>query len=295
MVYKSGMVAIVGRPNVGKSTLLNHCLGQKLSITSRKPQTTRHQIMGIYSAENGQIVFIDTPGMHQRQGRALNRYMNKAATASLLGVDLVVWVVDANNYTDDDDWILQKIKNADLPCILVLNKIDNLADKTQLLPKIEGYLKRYPFQEIVPISALKSENIEVLLDTILEHLEEGAPIFPEDQLTDKSERFLAAEIVREKLTRSLGQELPYALTVAIEQFKEEKKCLHIGTVIWVERDSQKAIVIGKQGRRLKQVGQDARLDMEKLFAQKVMLQLWVKVKSGWSDDENLLPQFGYHE
>ncbi|HBC57688.1 MAG TPA: GTPase Era [Gammaproteobacteria bacterium] len=169
--------------------------------------------------------------MHQQQGRALNRYMNKAATASLIGVDLVVWVVDATNHTDDDDWILDRIKKADLPCILVLNKIDCVQEKTQLLPKIDAYLKRYPFQEIVPISALKSENIDVLLASILERLGDGAPLFPEDQLTDKSERFLAAEIVREKLTRSLGQELPYALTVAIEQFQEEKNCLHIGAVI----------------------------------------------------------------
>jgi GTP-binding protein Era len=292
---KAGFVALVGRPNVGKSTLLNYLIGQKISITSRRPQTTRHRIQGIKTSEAGQAVFVDTPGIHANEKRAMNRYLNRTAGTALLDVDLVVWVIDRPAWAPEDDLVLERIKSAGAPVILIINKIDWLDDKGLLLPFLEDAESRHPFAAMIPVSALKGANLDVLESKIMELLPEGEPIFPEDQITDRSERFLAAEIIREKLLRSLGQEVPHALTVEIEQFKVEGNLTRIAAVIWVEREGQKAIVIGQKGGVLKKVGERARLDMERLLDGKVFLQLWVKVKEGWSDDERALRSLGYSE
>jgi GTP-binding protein Era len=295
-----GYVSIAGRPNVGKSTLLNHLLGQKLSITSRKPQTTRHTVLGIRTTEtHNQIVYVDTPGLQSKAPKALNRYMNQAALGTLEHVDVVVFVVEAMQWRDADDFVLQHLIAARTPIILVVNKIDTLETRQHVLPFIQKCETKHQFLAICPVSALNSDNLENLETLLLEHLPQGDLIFPEEQFTDRSERFLASEIIREKLMRKLGDEIPYQLNVEIEQFKTEpptkKKSGHlrIAAIIWVERPGQKGIVIGKQGSILKGVGQDARHDMERLFDSKVYLQLWVKIKSGWSDDERLLQQFGY--
>ncbi len=293
--YRSGFVAIAGRPNVGKSTLLNHLIGQKLSITSRKPQTTRHRVLGIDSLDGGQIVYVDTPGLHRKAGKAMNRYLNRAATSGIEGVDLVLLVVEALHWGEDDAFALQRVRESGRPCILVINKVDRVADKARLLPFLQEMTEQIAPVVSVPVSAKNNDNLDALRDEILQRLPEGAPLFPEDQLTDRSERFLAAEIVREKLTRGLGDELPYAVTVEIEGFREERGVAHIDALIWVERDNQKAIVIGKGGARLKQVGSQARQDMEALFGRKVFLQLWVKVKEGWADDERALLSLGYQD
>ncbi len=293
--FRSGFVAIVGRPNVGKSTLLNRILGQKISITSRKPQTTRHRILGIKTDEQSQAIYVDTPGLHLNAKKAMNRFMNKAVTSTLDDVDLILFVIEAGEWGDEDENVLQRLRNVKVPVMLVVNKIDRLADKEALLPLMQSLASKMTFIEIVPLSAQSGSNVEELERTVVRHLPEAAPMFPADQITDRSERFLAAEIVREKLMRELGQELPYAVTVEIEQFKEEEGLLRIGALIWVERDSQKRIVIGKKGEQLKEIGRQARLDMEKLFDQKVFLQLWVKVKEGWSDNERLLNTLGYRD
>ncbi len=290
-----GYVAIVGRPNVGKSTLLNRILGQKVSITTRKPQTTRHQILGIKTTEDAQVVYVDTPGLHRGSKKAMNRYMNKAAASVINDVDVVVFVVDGLRWMDDDQAILEKLKNIESPVILALNKLDKLQDREQLLPHIQQLSEKMTFKEIIPISASNGENIESL-ETMVTLLLPALPaFFPEDQITDKSERFIAAELVREKLMMRLGQEIPYSLTVEIEQFKLEKEVLHINALIWVERDNQKTIVIGKNGEMLKAVGKQARLEMEKMFEKKVFLKLWVKVKDKWADDERALQNLGYTE
>ena len=290
---RCGYVAIVGRPNVGKSTLLNHLLGQKISITSRKPQTTRHQVLGIKSEGNHQIIFVDTPGLHRGAGKAINRYMNRAASAAIRDVDLVVFVVDRTAWTGEDDFVLQQVKASGAPAILAVNKVDLLADKTALLPHLETLASRGEFVAILPVSALRQHNIDALEAQILKYLPESEFYFPEDQLTDRSQRFLAAEIVREKIMRQLGDELPYANTVEIEEFSQEGDVLHISAVIFVERRGQKKILIGDGGSRLRSIGSDARRSMEKLFDRKVMLRLWVKIKSGWSDDERALRSLGY--
>jgi len=292
---KSGYVALVGRPNVGKSTLMNHIVGQKISITSRKPQTTRHRILGIHTTEHGQIVFMDTPGMHRDEKKALNRYLNKTADTTLLGVDVVVWLIDGLNFQPYDDVIFKKLERANLPVILVINKIDRVEDKEAMLAFLAEAQDRYPFAEIVPISALKKTNLDELQTCIYKVLPEGGLIYPEDQITDRPERFLTAEIIREKLTRRLGDELPYALTVEIERFEALPNITKIYAVIWVERSSQKNIVIGKQGEMLKKVGMDARRDIELLLGQKVFLQLWVKVKKGWSNNERSLQSLGFSD
>ncbi len=292
---KSGYVALVGRPNVGKSTLMNHIVGQKISITSRKPQTTRHRILGIHTTEHGQIVFMDTPGMHRDEKKALNRYLNKTADTTLLGVDVVVWLIDGLNFQPYDDVIFKKLERANLPVILVINKIDRVEDKEAMLAFLAEAQERYPFAEIVPISALKKTNLDELQTCIYKVLPEGGLIYPEDQITDRPERFLTAEIIREKLTRRLGDELPYALTVEIERFEALPNITKIYAVIWVERSSQKNIVIGKQGEMLKKVGMDARRDIELLLGQKVFLQLWVKVKKGWSNNERSLQSLGFSD
>lgn len=288
-----GYVALIGRPNVGKSTLMNHLLGQKLSITSRKPQTTRHRILGIKTTDVGQAIFMDTPGMHSDEKRVLNRYLNKTADSTLLGVDLVLWLLDGLYWHDFDERIFKKLEQAGLPVILVVNKVDKIKDKQAMLTFFAEAQKKYPFEQIVPVSALKNNNLEVLEQHIMALLPEADPIYPEDQITDRPERFFAAEVVREKLTRRLGDELPYALTVEIERFEEHPELSKIYANIWVERSSQKSIVIGKQGEMLKKIGTEARLDLEKLLGQKVYLQLWVKVKKGWSDSERALQSLGF--
>lgn len=291
--FRCGYVALVGRPNVGKSTLMNHLIGQKISITSSKPQTTRHRIIGIKTEADYQAVFVDTPGLHLNAKKAVNRYMNRTAKSTLADVDLIIFVVEATRWTEDDDNVLRQLRAAEVPVVLAVNKIDHLKDKAELLPLLQGLAKKMDFAAMVPVSALRRGNLEELERVVAQHLPENEPFYAEDQITDRSSRFLAAEIVREKLMRTLGQELPYELTVEIEQFQEEDGMLNIAAVIWIERDSQKPIVIGKGGSVLKKVGQAARTDMEKLFDSKVFLQLWVKVKEGWSDDERALSSLGY--
>ncbi len=291
--HRCGHVAIIGRPNVGKSTLVNRLVGQKFSITSRKAQTTRHRLLGIKSSAAAQIIYVDTPGLHAGAGRALNRYMNRAASGALVGVDLILFLVEAGKWTDDDSHVLDRLADVEAPVIVTVNKIDKMPDKQILLPFIDELTKRAEFLDVVPISALHGTNTERLEKVLIDALPITAALYDEDQFTDRSERFLAAEIVREKLTRRLGQELPYRLSVEIEAFQPDDGLLKIGAVIWVERSSQKGIVIGRQGRVLKAVGSDARKDMEALFERKVFLQLWVKVKEGWSNDEAALQRLGY--
>jgi GTP-binding protein Era len=290
-----GFVALIGRPNVGKSTLMNHLLKQKISITSRKPQTTRHRILGINTTEDGQAIYMDTPGMHNSEKRALNRYLNRTADTTLLGVDVIVWLIDGLSWHEYDEVIFKKLEQAGLPVILAANKVDKVVDKEEILTFFNEAQHRFPFKHLVPISALKRTNLDELEQLIMALLPERELIYPADQVTDRSERFLAAEIVREKLTRRLGDELPYALTVEIERYEEKPNITKIYAIIWVERLTQKNIVIGKDGEMLKKVGTDARLDIEKLIGQKVYLQLWVKVKKGWSDSERALQSLGFND
>ncbi|WP_339514901.1 GTPase Era [Pseudomonas sp. RL_15y_Pfl2_60] len=294
-VSRCGYVAIVGRPNVGKSTLLNHILGQKLAITSRKPQTTRHNMLGIKTEGGAQAIYVDTPGLHKNNEKALNRYMNKSASSALKDVDVVIFVVDRTRWTDEDQMVLERIQYVEGPVILAINKTDRLEDKSDLMPHLEWLATQLPKAEIVPISAHHGHNLETLEKLVSSHLPEGDHFFPEDQITDRSSRFFAAELVREKIMRQLGAELPYQITVEIEEFKQEGRILHIHALILVERDGQKKIIIGDKGERIKRVGQEARKDMEVLFDSKVMLNLWVKVKGGWSDDERALRSLGYDD
>jgi GTP-binding protein Era len=288
-------VAIVGRPNTGKSTLLNYLVGQKLSITSRKPQTTRHRILGIKTTATYQILFVDTPGMHVDAPRAINRVMNRAASSSLADVDAVLMVLDRTAWNDDDERVLSHLRDCEVPVIAVVNKIDLMPDKSALLPWLQTLQERGNFAAIVPLSALRQQNVDALEAEIVSHLPQQDFLFPEDQLTDKSMRFLAAEIVREKIMRQLGDELPYATAVEIEAFQEEGAVLHISALILVERRGQKRILIGEGGSRLRAIGTEARHDMERLFDSKVMLRLWVKIRSGWADDERALKSLGYDE
>ena len=289
-----GLIAIVGRPNVGKSTLLNTLLGQKVSITSRKPQTTRHRILGILTEGNHQAVLVDTPGLHSEEKRAINRLMNRAASSTLAEVGTVVFLVEGTHWTNDDEMVLTKIKNSGAPCVLVVNKIDNIPDRDTLLPHLQKLGAMHDFADIVPISASKGDNVEAIKKICLNTLPEADFWFPEDYITDRSSRFMASEIVREKLIRFTGDELPYSTTVEIEQFKiDEKGILHINALILVERTTQKRMVIGNKGEKLKVIGQEARRDMENLFERKVFLETWVKVKSGWADDERALRSLGY--
>ena len=293
MITHCGFVAIVGRPNVGKSTLLNQILGQKISITSRRAQTTRHRILGIKTHDAIQTVYLDTPGIHKKLEKEMNRIMNRTATRSLLDVDVVVFVVEGTRFTDEDEMVLKHIQRQDVPVILVINKADVIKEKDTLLPYIAQRAEEYNYNQIVPISAKTGKGVEDLERMLEKMMPEGHGFFPEDQITDKSERFLAAEIIREKLMRLLGQELPYSLTVEIEKFTEEKGGLHIAALIWVEKDSQKRIVIGKKGEKLKEIGSQARQDMQRLFGEKIFLETWVRVKSGWSDDIRALRSLGY--
>ena len=292
---KSGYVAIVGRPNVGKSTLLNRILGQKISITSRKPQTTRHQILGVKTVADSQVIYVDTPGLHKDKKHALNRYMNRAASSALRDVDLVVFVIERTAWTDEDELVLEKIKQIQCPVILALNKVDQVADKDKLLPWIQQLSSKMSFAEILPIAALNGDNVEALEKEIAKRLYEGTHYFPEDQVTDRSERFMAAELVREKIMRRLGDEIPYQVAVEIEEFKRDKKLVTIRALILVEREGQKKIIIGKKGEQIKAIGRDARLDLEKHCDSKVMITLWIKVKSGWSDSDRALRSLGYDD
>ena len=290
---KSGYVALIGRPNVGKSTLLNHLVGQKISITSRRPQTTRHRILGIKTTPLGQAIYVDTPGLHSSQKRAMNRYLNRTAKSTLVGVDVVIWVTDLAAWHEYDDTILSMLNEVHVPVIFAINKVDRIPDKNTLMPFLKEAGDRYPFSAIVPVSALRTDNLDALEKSIMDLLPEGGMFYPEDQITDKTERFLAAEIVREKLTRRLAKELPYALSVEIETFNEDASLVKINALIWVERETQKSIVIGNKGAVLKAVGQQARVDLENLMGKKVYLELWVKVKKGWSDSERALQSLGY--
>ncbi|MCM2971153.1 GTPase Era [Larsenimonas suaedae] len=294
---RCGFVAIVGRPNVGKSTLMNRILGQKISITSRRPQTTRHQVLGVKTEGARQAVYIDTPGMHvmhKDRNRAINQFMNQAATQALRDVDCVVFIVDRTKWTDEDDVVLSRLENVKAPVIVVINKVDWLNDKSALLPWIETLKAKREFAAILPISAKHGTQVDQLEQEVASYLPESEHFFPEDQITDKSSRFIAAELVREKVMRQLGDELPYQMTVEIEEFRSEPNIIHISALMLVERDGQKKILIGEKGERIKQIGREARLDMEKMFDSKVMLKLWVKVKRGWSDDERALKSLGYH-
>ncbi len=290
-----GYVALIGRPNVGKSTLMNHLLKQKISITSRKPQTTRHRILGISTLESGQIIYLDTPGMHLGGQRALNRYLNRTAETALLGVDVIAWLIDGLVWREYDSVILSKLQTAGLPVILVVNKVDKIKDKGAILAFFDAAKQRFPFAAMLPVSALKGTNLAQLENTILPLLPESPLIFPEDQVTDRPERFLCAEIVREKLTRRLGAELPYELTVEVERYEELPHITKIYILIWVEKESQKSIVIGTDGEVLKNCGIEARADIEKLIGQKALLKLWVKIKKGWSDNERALQSLGFNE
>ncbi|WP_416140349.1 GTPase Era [Halomonas sp. HK25] len=297
MTQTCGFVAIVGRPNVGKSTLMNRILGQKISITSRRPQTTRHQVRGIKTEGETQFIYVDTPGIHimaKDRNKAINRFMNQAATQALHDVDCVVFIIDRTRWSEEDQNVLARLEHVTAPVILAVNKVDRLQDKASLLPWLEEVGARREFAAIVPISAKHGTNVPELEAEVAKHLPESVHFFPEDQVTDKSQRFLAAELVREKVMRQLGDELPYQMTVEIEEFRDEGRVVHISALILVERQGQKKILIGENGERIKSIGREARLDMERALGAKVMLNLWVKVKRGWSDDERALKSLGYN-
>lgn len=295
MNRKCGYVAVVGRPNVGKSTLINHILGQKLNITSRKPQTTRHNLLGIKTHEDCQAIYVDTPGMHHDQKKAINRVMNRSAESVIHDVDVIVFVLEKLRWTEEDDRVLAKLQHTKSPVILVINKIDQVANKDSLLPFLEMLSAKRNFEEIIPLSAKTGDSVQYLERLIKQRLPESEHFFDQDQLTDKSERFLAAEIIREKLMRQLGNEIPYEVTVDIEQFKNIDGISHIDALILVERDSQKSIVIGDKGKKIKLIGTEARKDIEMLLGRKVMLKTWVKVKQGWSDDDKALQSLGFND
>lgn len=292
---RAGYVALIGRPNVGKSTLLNHLIGQKLSITSPKPQTTRHTLLGIQTRETVQLVFVDTPGLHLKGLSAMNRYMNRAAAGVLGFVDVVVVVVEALRWRPEDDAVLERLGDYAGPVVAAINKVDRVQEKAQLLPFIADLAARYPFREIVPVSATREIGLDELERCISALLPEGPFLFAEDQVTTASERFLAAETIREKLMRRLRDEVPYALTVEIESFRTEGDLTRIQAVIWVERPGQKAIVIGEGGATLREIGRQARVDLERMLDRRVFLQTWVKVREGWSDDERALRSLGYQD
>ena len=289
---KSGTIAIVGRPNVGKSTLLNHLIGEKISIVSRKAQTTRHRIMGILTRPDAQFVFVDTPGFQTKHTNALNRAMNRGVTQALSDVDVVIFVLDADHFDERDKAVI-KLLPPDRPVILAVNKIDQIKEKTKLLPLLDTLGKAHPFAAIVPVSAAKGSQLDVLLDEVRKHLPNDELLYAEDEITDKSERFLASEYIREKLFRLIGDELPYAATVEVEKFELDGALRRISAAIVVDRQAHKGIVIGKGGETLKRIATEARQDMERLFDGKVFLEIFVKVKSGWADDERLLKSLGY--
>jgi len=287
------MVSLIGKTNVGKSTLLNQLVEQKVSITSRKPQTTRQRLLGIKTEGSNQIIYVDTPGFHQGHKRALNKFMNKTALSSIEGVDIVLFVVDALNFSVTDEHLLSQVSTKDNQVMLVINKIDKVAKKEKLIPFVEEVTKLFPFSEVIPISALKRKNIDILEKEITKRLPVGAHLYPEDQIADSSERFLTSEIIREKCISRVGDEIPYRLSVVIDNFKEEDKLITIDGTIYIEKSSQKGIVIGEQGKRLKAIGTAARKDLERMLGNKVMLRLWVKVKKDWTNDRSALNFMGY--
>ncbi len=291
--YRCGMVAVIGRPNVGKSTLINAVMGRKVSIVTAKPQTTRHRILAVHTGTKEQIIFVDTPGLHRKAGRAMNRLMNRTAANALADADLILFVSDATHWTDEDDDVLKRLSVSDIPVIALLNKIDKVHPKEALLEVIAKMSSRAAFAEIVPISAMKTDNLDLMLTMIPAYLPESPPLFPEDMHTDRSEEFHIAEIIREKLTLMLHQEMPYGLTVQVERLEREESGIAINAVIWVERDSQKGIAVGKNGSVLKKVGRQARLEIVEQLGARVHLELWVKVKNNWADNEKDLQSLGY--
>jgi len=289
-----GYVTIIGRTNVGKSTLLNNLIGQKISITSRKPQTTRRHIIGVNTDDNYQIIYIDTPGMQDSPANAINRYMNKEASSAIAGIDLLIYMIEALKWTALDEHVLKLIKDQSVPIILVVNKIDKVKNKKPILPYLEELSGKMNFKEIIPLSALSRNSLRPLEQCIKDLLPEGPFQYPDDQVTDKPQHFFAAEFIREKLIKRLGDELPYSLTVTIDSFVEKEKITHIDAIIWVATRGQKAIVIGQQGEGLKAVGTQARRDMERMFDCKVFLRTWVKVKDKWMDNEFAIKQLGFN-
>lgn len=288
-----GFVAVVGRPNVGKSTLVNSIMGTKVSIVTAKPQTTRHRILAVHTSGDNQLVFVDTPGLHRKAGKAMNRLMNRAATNALLDADLVLFVTEAGRWTDEDGDVLKRLRSSGAPVIALLNKVDLVRPKERLLEEIAAVTKRYDFVDILPVSARKRDNLDALLDLIPAHLPESPFLFPTEMQTDRSAAFQAAEVIREKLTKSLHQELPYGLTVQVERYDIEDDRITINAIVWVERDSQKGIVVGKGGSVLKRVGKAARLELKQRSGTPVHLELWVKVRDNWADSEKDLIQLGY--
>jgi GTP-binding protein Era len=302
--FRAGHVAVIGRPNVGKSTLVNALVGAKVSITSNRPQTTRHRLLGIATfsdpdGPHGQLLLVDTPGIHRDERRAsssaMHRWMNRAARGALEGVDAAALVIEAGRWDDEDTLAYEALRAANVPVVLVVNQVDRIKDKATLLPFLGDVSKEREFAAVHPVSALKRKGLEALVADLLKLMPEQPALYGEDEITDKSQRFLAGELVREQLMRQLGAELPYATTVEIERFEVDGAMFRIGAVIWVERDGQKAIVIGKGGSRLREIGTRAREAMERLFGTKVFLQTWVRVRAGWSDDEAALRAFGYTE
>lgn len=292
---RSGLVTLAGRPNVGKSTLLNRLVGRKISITSPRAQTTRHRLLGIKTTEQAQIVYVDTPGLHTDNKGMMNRQLNRVADSSLQGVDCIVLLITAGGWTKADEYPLQRVTQQDIPVILAINKLDLLKDRSELLPLMELSSRKAGFAEIVPVSARTGANADELENAILKYLPQQPFLYPEDRVSDRGERFLASELIREQIFRGFQQEVPYATAVSIEEFRRAKGALRIEATIWVEKEGQKPILIGKDGQRLKTVGTRARLAMQKLFGGKVHLQLWVKVREGWSDSERALRSLGYSD
>ncbi len=293
--FHAGTIAVIGRPNVGKSTLVNALVGARVSIVSPKAQTTRHRLLGIATFPEGQLLLVDTPGIHRAEKRAINRYMNRAARGALAGVDVAVLVVEAGRWTDDDDLALAALKEAKVPAVLVVNKVDRVKDKQELLPFIAKHAHGDAFAAVHPLSALKRKGMDALVRDLIGLLPASEPHYGEDEITDRSQRFLAGELVREQLMLRLGEEVPYSATVAVDRFDEDGAMFRVAATIWVEREGQKAIVVGKGGESIKQIGRAARENMERLFDRKVFLELWCKVREGWADDVNALNQFGYVE
>lgn len=292
-VHRCGLVAVVGRPNVGKSTLINAIIGRKISIVTPKPQTTRHRIMGVLNRPDHQVVFVDTPGLHQNAVKAMNRMMNRTAANALLDADLVLFVSEAGRFTPEDEAVLARVRESGKPSMAVINKIDTARRRDDVLADIAAMNERHVFLEIVPISAKKRDNLDRLLGLLPERLPESPPLFPADMVSDRNDRFRDAELIREKLTLELRHELPYGLTVQVERFEQEPQGISMHAVIWVERDSQKGIVVGRAGQLLKKIGRQARLEMKRHYGQPVHLELWVKVRDNWADSDKDLEQLGY--
>ena len=291
--FRCGFVAVVGRPNVGKSTLINAIVGHKISIVTPKPQTTRHRILAVDTQQDCQIIFIDTPGIHRNAGKAMNRMMNRTATNALIDADIVLFMTEAKRWTAEDQYVLQRLQSTSAPVIALLNKTDQVHPKERLLPALAEMAQRYKFVEVMPISAKRQDNLDKLMKIIPGFLPHSAPLFPEDMITDRSQSFRVAEIIREKLTLCLRQEVPYGLTVQIERYTEDAAGIEIHAIVWVERNSQKGIVVGKNGSVLKKVGRAARLELKALEGVPVHLELWVKVKDNWADSEKDLLRLGY--